>query len=76
MQLAALRSSDELLPPLRDARLQALIRKIDSAADRPKALEEAVRQDPRFSEFYQKLLLQLQIAEVRSDGNLVVVDGP
>ena len=50
---------------------EALVRKIDSAVDRPRALEEAVRQDPRFAEFYQQLLLQLQIAEVRSDGHLV-----
>jgi hypothetical protein len=71
-QLAALRSSDQLLPPLRDERLQTLIRKIDSAIDRPKALEEAVQQDSRFAEFYQKILLELQIAEVRSDGNLVM----
>jgi hypothetical protein len=71
-QLATLRSSEELLPPLRDKRLQALVRKIDSAIDRPKALEEAVRLDPRFAEYYQKLLLQLRVAEVRSDGNLVM----
>ena len=70
-QLAALRSSEQLVPQLRDERLQALVRKIDSAVDRPRALEEAVRQDPRFAEFYQQLLLQLQIAEVRSDGHLV-----
>ncbi|KAK9807346.1 hypothetical protein WJX73_004055 [Symbiochloris irregularis] len=61
-RLERLVASDDLRSTLGDKRLQAAIQTIDGAADREKALEAALRTDPDFTQFCDKVLATLSTA--------------
>ena len=59
-QFLALEKSNEIRAALRDSRLQTIVKDIDMSLNRPAALEDALKTNEHFAEFYGTLLQELQ----------------